>query len=137
MATEIRRTQTTVSALTYHFVFLPRYRRKVLVGDVETRLRELLVEACAEVECKVVALEIMPDHIHLFVTALPQWSPSNIMGKVKGKTSRLLRQEFPHLARMTSLWTRSFYVGSTGNVMGSLRSRATVQRYIDAQKTRG
>lgn len=132
MATEIRRTQTTVSALTYHFVFLPRYRRKVLVGDVETRLRELLVEACAEVECKVVALEIMPDHIHLFVTALPQWSPSNIMGQVKGKTSRLLRQEFPHLAKMTSLWTRSFYVGSTGNV-----STATVQRYIDAQKTRG
>ncbi len=132
MATEIRRTQTTVSTLTYHFVFLPRYRRKVLVGAIAERLRELLTQACEEVECEIIALEIMSDQVHLFVSALPQWSPSNIMGQVKGKTSRLLRQEFPHLAKMTSLWTRSFYVGSTGNV-----STATVQRYIDAQKTRG
>ncbi len=132
MKNEVRRTNTTVSAVTYHFVFLPRYRRKVLVGTVAERLRELLEEACAEVECKIVALEIMPDHVHLFVSALPQWSPSAIMGQVKGKTSRILRQEFPALARMTSLWTRSFYVGSTGAV-----STETVRRYIEAQKTRG
>jgi len=132
MKNEIRCTNTTVSAVTYHFVFLPRYRRKVLVGAIAERLREVLEEACAEVECNIVALEIMPDHVHLFVSALPQWSPSHIMGQVKGKTSRILRQEFPTLARMTSLWTRSFYVGSMGVV-----STETVRRYIEAQKTRG
>lgn len=132
MKNEIRRTNTTVSAVTYHFVFLPRYRRKVLVDAVAERLREVLAEACGEVECKIVALEIMPDHVHLFVSALPQWSPSAIMGQVKGKTSRILRAEFPALARMTSLWTRSFYVGSTG-----VASTETVRRYIEAQKTRG
>lgn len=132
MGQEHRRTQTTVSLINYHFVFCPRYRRKVLVNDVDRRFRQILQEVCDENNLIIVALEVMPDHVHLFVNALPSISPSDIMAKVKGVTSRKLRQEFKHLRHLPSLWTRSFFCSTAGNV-----SRETVQRYIEEQKTRG
>jgi putative transposase len=132
MGKEYRRTQTTVSLINYHFVFCPRYRRKVLVGDVEKRLKEILPGICQEIEVSLVALEVMPDHIHIFLNALPSISPSDIMAKVKGVTSKTLRQEFKHLQHLSSLWTRSFFCSTAGNV-----SSETVQRYIEEQKKRG
>ena len=132
MGQEYRRTQTTVSLINYHFVFCPRYRRKVLVGDVEKRLKEILPGICQEIEVSIVALEVMPDHIHIFLNALPSISPSDIMAKVKGVTSKTLRQEFKHLQHLSSLWTRSFFCSTAGNV-----SSETVQRYIEEQKKRG
>jgi putative transposase len=132
MGKEYRRTQTTVSLINYHFVFCPRYRRKVLVGDVEKRLKEILPGICQEIEVSIVALEVMPDHIHIFLNALPNISPSDIMAKVKGVTSKTLRQEFKHLQHLSSLWTRSFFCSTAGNV-----SSETVQRYIEEQKKRG
>lgn len=132
MGQEYRTTQTTVSLINYHFVFCPRYRRKVLVGEVEKRFKELLPDICHEMEVTIVALEVMPDHVHVFLNALPSISPSDIMAKVKGVTSRKLRQEFKHLGHLPSLWTRSFFCSTAGNV-----SSETVQRYIAEQKTRG
>ena len=132
MGQEYRRTQTTVSLINYHFVFCPRYRRKVLVGDVEKRLKEILPGICQEIEVSIVALEVMPDHIHIFLNALPSISPSDIMAKVKGVTSKTLRQEFKHLQHLSSLWTRSFFCSTARNV-----SSETVQRYIEEQKKRG
>jgi putative transposase len=132
MGQEYRRTRTTVSLINYHFVFCPRYRRKALVGEVEKRLKELLPVICQEIEVDIVALEVMPDHIHVFLNALPSISPSDIMAKVKGVTSRILRQEFKHLRHLPSLWTRSFFCSTAGNV-----SSETIQRYIEEQKTRG
>jgi putative transposase len=132
MGQEYRRTQTTVSLINYHFVFCPRYRRKALIGEVEKRLKELLPLICQEIEVNIVALEVMPDHVHVFLNALPSMSPSDIMAKVKGVTSRRLRQEFKHLRHLPSLWTRSFFRSTAGNV-----SSETVQRYIEEQKTRG
>jgi len=127
-----RRTQTTVSLINYHFVFCPRYRRKVLVEDVDIRFREILQQACDEHEIIIVAVEVMPDQVHLFVNALPFISPSDIMAKIKGVSSRKLRQEFKHLQHLPSLWTRSFFCSAAGNV-----SSDTIQRYIAEQKTRG
>lgn len=132
MGQEYRRTQTTVSLINYHFVFCPRYRRKALVGEVEKRFREILQEACEEHEFIIVALEVMPEHVHLFLNALPSISPSDIMAKVKRVTSRELRREFKHLRHLPSLWTRSFFCSTAGNV-----SSETVARYIAEQKTRG
>ncbi len=103
MGQEYRRTTTTVSLINYHFVFCPRYRRKILVNDVDRRFREILQELCDEHSLMIVALEIMPDHVHFFVNALPSISPSDIMAKVKGVTSRKLRQEFQHLQHLPSL----------------------------------
>ncbi len=118
--------------LNYHFVFCPRYRRKVLVGAVETRFKELLDEICSDLNIEIIAVECDKDHCHLFVNALPKLSPSDIMAKVKGVTSRKLRQEFKHLNHLPSLWTRSFFVSTAGNV-----SSETIERYVEAQKKRG
>lgn len=132
MGQDYRRTQTTVSLINYHFVFCPRYRRKVLVRQVEIRFKELVEQICKEQDWLIVAMEVMPDHVHLFLNCLPTDSPSDIMAKVKGVTSRRLRQEFKHLAHLPSLWTRSFFVSTAGNV-----SSETVKRYVEEQKTRG
>lgn len=132
MGQEYRRTNTTVSLINYHFVFCPRYRRKALVNEVDRRFREILQQVCDEHELTIVALEVMPDHVHLFVNAPPSISPSDVMAKVKGVTSRRLRQEFKHLRHLPSLWTRSFFCSTAGNV-----SSNTIQRYIAEQKTRG
>jgi putative transposase len=127
-----RRTKTSVSLINYHFVFCPRYRRKVLVNKVEERLKELLTQICKQNQWHMVALEVMPDHCHLFLNCLPTDSPSTVMAKVKGVTSRQLRQEFPHLNHLQSLWTRSFFVSTAGNV-----SSDTIKKYVEEQKTRG
>ncbi|GIO04366.1 IS200/IS605 family transposase [Brevibacillus reuszeri] len=132
MEKEYRRTNTTVSLINYHFVFCPRYRRKVLVKQVEIRFKELLEEICQEKNWLIVAKEVMPDHVHLVLHCLPTDSPSDVMAKVKGVTSRILRQEFKHLAHLPSLWTRSFFVSTAGNV-----STETVKRYVEEQKKRG
>ncbi|KMJ60334.1 transposase [Bacillus sp. LL01] len=127
---EYRRTQTTVSLLNYHFVFCPRYRRKIfLVEEVEKRFKELVQEICEKVEIQIVAIECDKDHAHMFLNALPKLSPSDIMAKIKGYTSKKLRDEFPHLQHLPSLWTRSFFVSTAGNV-----SSETIKRYVENQK---
>jgi len=122
---------TSVSLLRYHFVWCPKRRRKVLVGNVALRLKELLEEKTAELGWSIVALEIMPDHVHLFLGTDPDVSPTQVMHALKGYTSRVLRQEFPKLQTMPSLWTRSYWVSTAGNV-----SAATIEKYIAEQKTR-
>jgi putative transposase len=115
-----------------HVVWCPKYRRPVLTGLVATRLRNLLNAKATEHEWQIVACEVMPDHVHLFVKTRPKDSPSFVANQFKGMTSRALRAEFPHLrSRMPTLWSRSFFVASVGVV-----SAASVQRYIDTQYER-
>ncbi|MCL5971350.1 MAG: IS200/IS605 family transposase [Firmicutes bacterium] len=132
MEQDYRHTPTTVSLINYHFVFCPRYRRKVLVRQVEIRFKELVNAISQANDWAVVAMETMPDHVHLFLNCLPTDSPSAIMAALKGTTSRRLRQEFPHLRHLPSLWTRSFFVSTAGNV-----SSETIKRYVEEQKKRG
>ena len=128
-----RRTNTTVSLLNYHFVFCPRYRRKIFVRtDVEARFKELVHEMCGELDIQIIALECDKDHAHLFLNALPTLSPTSIMAKIKGVTSKKMREEFPHLRHLPSLWTRSYFVSTAGNV-----SSETIKQYVEQQKTRG
>ncbi|KRG15859.1 transposase [Virgibacillus soli] len=95
---EYRRTKTTVSLIHYHFVFCPRYRRKIsLRTDVEERFKQLVQEICEELKIVIVALECDNDHTHMFLNALPTFSPADIMAKIKGVTSKKLREEFSHL----------------------------------------
>ncbi|QWU17253.1 IS200/IS605 family transposase [Paenibacillus sophorae] len=132
MGQEYRRTATTVSLINYHFVFCPRYRRKVLAKQVEARFKELVQELCLKNDWLIVAMEVMPDHVHLVLNVLPTDSPADIMAKLKGATSRDLRQEFKHLKHLQSLWTRSYLVSTAGNI-----SSETIERYVEEQKTRG
>jgi len=118
--------------LSYHIVFCPKYRRRVLVGDVETRLKHILYATAQQYGVLIETMEVMPDHVHLFVTSDPTRCVAEIVNRLKGASSRILRQEFPHLvSRMPTLWSRSYYAGTVGHV-----SEATVKKYIENQKGR-
>ena len=122
--------ETTVYNLNYYVVWCPKYRRKVLTGGVDIRLKELLFEKAAELDIKIEQMEIMPDHVHLFIKSSPVHSPHYIVQQLKGYTSRVLRQEFKTVkSRLPSLWTRSYYIESIGHI-----SEDTVNRYIQDQK---
>jgi putative transposase len=96
--------------LSYHIVWCPKYRRKVLMGDVETRLKHILYATASD----------------------PTRCVAEIVNRLKGASSRILRQEFPHLvSRMPSMWSRSYYAGTVGHV-----SEETVKKYIENQKKR-
>jgi putative transposase len=115
-----------------HVVWCPKYRRPVLQERVAARLRELIGAKAAEHGWRIVACEIMPDHVHLFVKTGPQDSPAHVANQFKGYTSRVLRGEFPHLrSRLPTLWSKSYFAATVGAV-----SAATVQRYIDTQYER-
>jgi len=121
-----------VYKVNYHFVWCPKYRRAVLTGGIPGRLESLLRDKVAELGGSVLALDIQPDHVHLFVEIAPRWSPAQVAYRLKGYTRSRLRREFPYLkSRLPSLWSRSYYVGTAGNV-----SAETVRRYIEAQKGR-
>ena len=86
---------------------------------------------CEKMEIQIIAIECDKDHTHMFLNCLPTLSPSDIMQKIKGVTSRVLRDEFLELKKMPSLWTRSYFVSTAGSV-----NSETVKRYVENQKTR-
>lgn len=132
MENKYRRTQTTVSSINYHFVFCPRYRRKIfLIPNVEDRFKYLVNYICKEMDIEIIAIECNKDHAHIFLNCLPTLSPANIMQKIKGITSKILRSEFKELNKMPSLWTRSYFVSTAGNV-----SSETIKKYVENQKKR-
>ncbi|MFE7272070.1 IS200/IS605 family transposase [Streptomyces sp. NPDC057623] len=129
MARKVRRFSGGVYDLGLHVVWCPKYRRPVLGGQVGVRLRELIEQKAAERGWEIIALEVMPDHVHLFVKHDPKSSSSYVANQFKGITSRVLRAEFPHLkSRMPTLWSSSYFVASVGAV-----SAATVEKYINTQ----
>lgn len=122
--------ETSVHFMNYHFVWCPKYRRKVITGKIEKRLRQLLEQKTAEIGCKIIALETMPDHLHIFLQATPTVAPNRLVAALKGHTSRVLRQEFPELtSRLPSLWTRSYFVSTHGHV-----SAEAIKKYVEGQK---
>ena len=125
-----RRNAGATFSLKYHLVWCPKYRRPVLTPPHDVRLKEIIAEVATEADIIVHALEIMPDHVHLFVEADPTLAVAEIVNRLKGRSSRLMRGEFPPLrSRLPTLWSRSYYAGSVGHV-----SAETVQAYIAAQK---
>jgi putative transposase len=126
---EYRRTENSVSSINYHFVFVPKRRRPVLVQDVAKRLQEIIFGVVSEHGWKLIALEIMPDHVHFFINAPTHESPADIARWVKGRAAKLLRVEFPHLTKLPSLWTPTYFVATTGQV-----STEVVRQYIEGQK---
>ncbi len=106
-----------VFTLKYHLVLPPKCRSNVLTSEVAERLKDLLYEKAEAINVIIEALEIMPDHVHLFVSADPTEAPQRLANQFKGYSSRILRKEFAHLrSQMPTLWSRSYYVGSVGHV---------------------
>jgi putative transposase len=130
--TRYKRNAGAVFSLKYHLVWCPKYRLPVLTDAVRVRLLELLKEKAPALHAEIHASEVMPDHVHLFIEAEPTYSPAKLAHQLKGYTSRLLRQEFPHLrSRLPTMWSRSYFISSVGAV-----SEATIKRYIAEQDTR-
>lgn len=130
MSKRWKHSRTCIYNVGYHLIWCPKYRRRVLVNEVEQRLKELLCEKAKEIDIEIVSMEIMPDHVHLFVQSIPTNAPHFIVGQLKGYTSRRLREEFDHLrSRIPTLWTRSYYCESVGHI-----SEDTIKRYIEDQK---
>jgi putative transposase len=127
-----RTTSGGVSNLKFYLLWCPKYRLPVLTGTVAEDLEYLLREKAECLAVKVKHVADQPDYVHLFVKAMPDYSPAKLAREFKGYTSRHLRQHHKHLTtRMPTLWSRSYYVRSAGHV-----SDATISRYIEAQETR-
>ena len=128
---EIRSNNNVVYRCTFHVVWCPNYRRNVLADlAVDARLKQIVREVCAERDAPIVELETMPDHVHLLVTCDPQFGIHRLVKQIKGRSSRLLRQEFPHLkSRMPTLWTNSYFVATVGGA-----TLEVVKRYVENQR---
>lgn len=129
MTRRVRRFSGGVYDLGLHVVWCPKYRRPVLDGRVAARLKELILAKADEREWEIVMLDVAPDRVHLMVKHDPKSSASHVANQFKGFTSRVLRQEFPHLrSKLPTLWSSSYFAASVGVV-----SAETVQQYIDTQ----
>ena len=114
----------------YHVVWCPKYRRKVLVNGVDERLKVILHEVAEERQAEIIELEVMPDHVHVLVEVDPQFGIHRLVRYMKGRSSRLLRQEFAWLrSRLPTLWTNSYFVATVGGA-----PLATIKQYIENQK---
>lgn len=132
MAQQFKSNNNVIYSCKYHVVWCPKYRRKVLVNGVDTRLKEILQEVVSETTGEILEIEVMPDHVHVFIKSSPVHAPHYIVQQLKGYTSHALRQEFPGLkTRLPTLWTRSYYCESVGHL-----SQEVVRRYIAEQKSK-
>lgn len=122
--------KTTITNLGYHIIWCPKYRRKVLVNGVDEDIKHLLTEKAEEHGWVIENMEVMPDHIHIFVKADPTSSVAYIVAQFKGYTSHAIRKKYPELwSRLPSLWSRSYFAASVGHI-----SEETVKKYINDQK---
>ena len=117
-----------VHLVVYHIIFSPKRRRKILVSPIRERLQQIIREVAAENTWSVIELAIQPDHVHVFMRSNPRTLPTDIARLIKGRSSHLLREEYPFLKRMPSLWTRSTLYSTAANV-----SSETIQQYIERQ----
>jgi putative transposase len=118
-----------VFLIQYHLVWCPKRRKPVLVGKVKERLEQIIHQVADELGIKVLELAINPDHVHLFISAYPTIPVHKIVKRIKGRSSNILRREFPELLKLPSLWTHSYYVSTIGAV-----SKEAIEKYIEAQK---
>ena len=125
---QVGKTRYTHYSIAYHLVWIPKYRRKILTGDVQAETKRLITECCERQGLTLLALETDLDHVHVFVSAPPRFSPALIANLLKGYSSRYLREKFPRLNKVCGkdhLWTSSYYVGTAGVV-----ATETIRRYI-------
>jgi len=126
---EYQRDEHRLHLIVYHLIWCPKRRKPVLTGKVASDCRALIQAKCTEQGWHVEELAIQPDHIHLFVRVWPSVSAADVLKEVKGVTSHELRKKYPQLCKLPSLWTRSYFAATAGNV-----SSETIRHYIEAQR---
>lgn len=125
---EYKHSRNQVYLINYHLIWCPKRRKAILIGKVKDRLKSVIKDIAQENNIEILALEIQPDHLHLFISAYPTVAVHKLVKAFKGRSSHFLRREFPHLLKIPSLWTHSYFVSTAGNV-----SNKTIQKYIEAQ----
>ena len=126
----VRSNNNVVYRCAYHVVWCPKYRRPVIEGAVDERLKQIIREVCAERECNLIELETMPDHVHMLVECDPQYGIHRLVKQIKGRSSRVLRQEFDSLrSRLPTLWTNSYFVATVGGA-----PLAAIKEYVANQR---
>jgi putative transposase len=127
---EIRSNNNVVYRCTFQVVWCPKYRRPVIEGDIDQRLKQIIREVCAQKNAPIVELETMPDHVQLLLTCDPQYGIHRLVKTIKGRSSRLLRQEFPSLkSRLPTLWTNSYFVATVGGATSEV-----TKQYVENQR---
>lgn len=127
---EYKSSKNVVYSCKFHVVFCPKYRRPVLVENIAERLKIILREVVSDTHSEIIELEVMPDHVHVLVEVNPQFGIHRLTKLMKGRSSRLLRQEFASLkSRLPTLWTNSYFVSTVGGAPLS-----AIKKYIENQK---
>ena len=130
MAQTYKLSNNVTCSCKYHLVWTPKYRRKVLTGDIAERLKAIITEVAAQMGSEVLSMEVMPDHVHLLAEVDPSLGAMKFVRLCKGRSSRLLRQEFPKLkSRLPTLWTNSTFLSTVGGAPFS-----AVKQYIENQQ---
>ncbi len=125
---QVGKTRYTYYLIAYHLMWIPKYRRRILSGEEQKETKRLIQECCEQQGLTLLAMETDEDHVHVFVSAPPRFSPALIASHLKGYSSRFLRAKFPYLKKICGkehVWTSCYYVGTAGNV-----SAETIRRYI-------
>jgi putative transposase len=130
MAVTLRSNRNVTFQCAFHIVWCPKYRRRVLGGRIEERLKQIVREVIEEKGAWLIELEVMPDHIHILVEVDPQYGVHRLVKAIKGRSSRVLREEFPALkSRLPTLWTNSYFVATVGGAPLDI-----VKKYVEDQK---
>ena len=125
---KVRKTRHSVYNINYHLVWVPKTRMKVLTSPFDATIKETVKRVCAYNNWVPMALQVMPDHVHFFVSAPPKWAPAQVVQILKAWTSRDLREKFSIIrqTRFTDdFWASSYYCGTAGHV-----SAEVIARYI-------
>ena len=125
----------TVHDIKYHFVWLTKYRYKVLTGTISKRLRELLIQGCTARGMTIIEGSIGKDHVHMLISCPTNLAPSKIIQYLKGRSSRLIQDEFPELKKRywgQHLWAHGYFCATAGSI-----TKETIQQYIQNQLAQG
>ena len=129
---DYRKGPHTIYDIQYHFVWVTKYRYPVLKGEVARRARELIQQSCLSRDMKIIKGHVSKDHVHILVSSPPRLSPSKVMQYLKGRSSRLLQEEFPHLKKRywgKHLWARGYFCATAGTV-----TQEQIKEYIEKHK---
>lgn len=130
-ATEYKTNHNIVYSCKYHIVWCPKYRRNVLVGDVKKRLKEIICQVAKEFDVEIIEMETDQNHIHILADIDPQFGVMNFIKRFKGRSSRILRDEFSHLkTKLPTLWTNSSFVATVGGAPLEI-----IKQYVQNQQT--
>lgn len=132
---ELKSSNHSKHSIGYHIIFCPKYRHQVLVGAIEVEAKRVFSEICVDNEWSLISIEVMPDHVHLFIQSDPFTAPFEMVKRLKAISAIYLFTKFPNLKKQkfwgSGLWSRSTYYNSVGHI-----SEEMVKRYIDSQKNR-